>query len=474
MSIGSDRQIQARALRGAIVTRFGTAGIRGPVQTEVTPDLALRVGWAVGRDAAVAGESTIVVGRDGRTTGPGLVAAAAAGAMSAGVDVLDIGAVPTPTVGFASRGKHAIAVTASHNPPTDNGMKLFVDGVEYDEALEQRVSERLETGHPPVEWDTWGKRRKEDRLDAYRMEVREYARSYGTSLDGMRIAVDTGNGVAGLTTPQILRELGAAVVTLNGNVDGHFSGRQSKPTRDALSDLRAFLAEDEADLGIAHDGDGDRVVVVDDTGNIIHEDTVLAILGHHFVSQSDSPDPVVVTTPNASERIDQRVEAAGGRTERVGLGAIHEGIAAVEESGGAVVFAGEPWKHVHPRLGGWIDGSATAAVFARLVADSGLAALRDPIQERPYRKVSVDCPNADKDRVMDQLQDRLPDALPTATVRTSHGIRLTRPDGSWVLVRPSGTEPKIRLYVEANDVDELTQTMRDIITDVIAGTNANT
>jgi phosphomannomutase len=429
---------------------FGTAGVRGGVD-RVRPELAARVGRAAARAADGA---TFVVGRDGRTTGDGLAAAVTAGLAAGGADVRRAGVVPTPALAHASRGRHGAMVTASHNPPGDNGLKLFADGVEYDAAAEERVAAGVETG-TQADWAAWGSVGREDPLDDYRAGVVDYARRHGAPLDGRRVVVDCGNGVAALATPQVLGTLGARVVTLNANVDGHFPGRASKPTRESLADCRAFLADDdEATLGVAHDGDADRVVVLDPRGEVVDRNTVVAILAEYYVRASDATDPVVVTTPDASARIDDRVAAAGGRVERARLGAIHEGVAA---SDGTVVFAAEPWKHLHPDWGGWIDGVASAAVLARLVADSGLDRLRRPVAERPYRKLSVDCPDELKGPAMADLRDRLPEAVPDAEATFEHGIRLDRPDGSWILVRPSGTEPKVRVYVESEDVETLAE-----------------
>jgi phosphomannomutase len=434
---------------------FGTAGIRGPV-TELRPELALAVGRAAGMDAADA-ETTLVVGRDGRTTGPSLAAAVEAGATSAGAKVRRVGQVPTPVLAFASRGRHGLMLTASHNPPGDNGIKLFADGREYDREAEQRIESRIESPPDPVAWDGYGDTERLSVLSRYREAVATYAGEFGSAAT-LEVAVDCGNGMASLATPQVLQALGARVVALNANVDGHFRARESKPTPESLTDLRRFVADTDTDLGIGHDGDADRVVVLDGDGKVVHEDTVLAVLAKHYVETSAADDPVVVTTPNASSRIDERVRAAGGRVERVRLGALHEGIAAAT---GTVVFAGEPWKHVHTAFGGWIDGVTSAAVVTRLVADRGLEPLRGPVTERPYRKVSVACPDTQKPRAMDRLIDRLPEVFPEATVDTEHGLRLELPDGSWLLVRPSGTEPYLRLYAESESVDELVETARE-------------
>jgi len=432
---------------------FGTAGIRGSVRETVTPELAL----SVGRAAAADGDE-FVVGRDGRETGSALAAAVEAGLESGGTRVIRLGQVPTPALAYASQGRHGVMITASHNPPMDNGLKLFVDGTEYDRDAERAVEAAVDDRSRPAEWSTWGESERGDVLDAYRTAVTEYTRTAVGDCAGLHVAVDCGNGMGSLATPQVLRGLGGDVVALNANVDGHFPGRESKPTPESLADLRAFVADGDFELGIGHDGDADRIVVIDGDGEVVHEDTALAILAAFYVRASGATDPVVVTTPNASARIDEQVEQAGGRTERVRLGALHEGIAAVDEAGDedtAVAFAAEPWKHIHTEFGSWIDAVVSAAVLGALVSRDGLESLREPVTERPYRKVSVACPDDRKPNAMDTLSSILVGAFPDAVFDTEYGIRLTFEDASWVLVRPSGTEPYIRVYAESDSVDEL-------------------
>jgi len=445
---------------------FGTAGIRGPVADTVTPELALDVGRAVGVEA-----ETVVVGRDGRQSGTALSAAVEAGLTSAGATVVRLGQVPTPALAAASRGRYGIMLTASHNPPADNGIKCFVDGVEFDSEAESRIEERVEHGADPAEWASWGESRDAETLGEYRTEVAEYARQHGAALDGLTVAVDCGNGMASLATPQVLRALDGEVRALNANVDSHFDARGSKPTPETLTGLCNFVSgHGTVELGIGHDGDADRIVIVDSEGEIVHEDTVLAILAEHYVRASDAIDPVVLTTPNASGRIDERVDAAGGRVERIALGALHEGIADLRErtrDDATVVFAAEPWKHIHPQLGGWIDGVASAAIFARLVADRGLDSLRAPVTERPYLKSEVTCPDGLKREAMADLESRLPEAYPDADVSTEYGVRLAFADGSWTLVRPSGTEPYIRVYVESDDAEAMLDDVKTVVSEAV-------
>lgn len=451
---------------------FGTAGIRGPVTT-VTPELALSVGQAVAERIRERDESgaEVVLARDGRETGEALASACEAGLVSGGVDVQRLGELPTPALAFASQGRYGIMLTASHNPPEDNGIKLFDDGVEYDRDAEADIERRVSEGTTQAAWDSWGVTKQRTTLPGYRAAVCSYAEQFGDPLDGVEIAVDCGGGMASLATPQVLTELGADVRALNASVDGHFSARPSKPTPETITDLRSFVADGPATFGIAHDGDADRIVIVDAAGDVVHEDTVLAIVAAHYTRASDAADPVVVTTPNASGRIDERVDAAGGRVERVRLGALHEGIASVRKAGTAetaVVFAAEPWKHIHTQFGGWIDGVASAAVIARLVAADGLSALREPVSERPYRKVSVTCPDDQKETAMDELATTLPAAFPAASVDTEHGVRLELTAGEWTLVRPSGTEPYIRIYAESETVDELVERVQAEVEAAIA------
>jgi phosphomannomutase len=440
---------------------FGTAGIRGAVEQRVTPELAVTVGRAAGVDG-----SEFVVGRDGRVTSSALSDAVAAGLKSAGADVVRLGAVPTPALAHASRGRRGVMITASHNPPTDNGLKLFVDGREYGDEAEARIEARVDEDSSPVAWAEWGGSTASDVLSTYRHAVADYARTHGDDPDGLTVAVDCGNGMGGVATPQVLRALGANVLATEANVDGYFPARGSKPTPETLSTFAEFVADSPVDLGFGHDGDADRIVVLDGDGEVVHEDTVVAILAAHYTRAAEAADPVVVTTPNASGRIDEQVTAAGGRVERVRLGALHEGIDSVRAGGGAdtaVVFAAEPWKHIHPGHGGWIDGVASAAVLARLVAAEPLSERRAAVTERPYRKLSVDCPDDLKAAAMDRLADRLPETFPEATASTDHGVRLTFPDEAWVLVRPSGTEPYIRLYAESDEVDRLVDEVQERI-----------
>ena len=432
---------------------FGTAGVRGPVTERMTPDLAVRFGQAVAKELS-APDIVVSVARDGRTSGPALEEAVSAGLLAGGMCVRHLGVVTTPLLAFASREGVGVMVTASHNPPGDNGLKLFINGEEADRGIEDLVEAAVARPPTPARWDRWTAPVSSSVQRSYLRSLDRYTASFGAPPDRLSVCLDAGTGTGAMTTAAALRAAGAEVVVLNGQVDGHFPARQSKPTAQALETLSGVLAAGSYDLGIAHDGDADRVVFVDPAGEVIHEDTVTAVIATALIKTAGTSDPIVITTPNASTRIDAAVTAAGGRTARVGLGDLQSGVA---EHGDAVVFAAEPWKHIHPGLGRWIDGTASAVVFTRLIASRGLKRLLDPIDEQPYRKLSIDCPDARKGPVMQALAAAIPELYPEATIEQEHGLRVTLPDDGWALLRPSGTEPKFRIYAESPSVDTLVE-----------------
>ena len=442
---------------------FGTAGVRGPVTATVTPELAVRFGHAVAMELG-GPETPVWVGRDGRNSSPALADAVTAGLLAGGVTVTGLGVVTTPLLAFAARDGVGVMVTASHNPPADNGLKLFIDGREADRSIEAAVAAAMAETPVPVRWERWGQATADTVRRSYLRAIDQYSREIGTDPEGLSVCLDAGTGTGAMTTAPALRAGGAEVVVLNGQVDGHFPARPSKPTAATLETLSGVLRAGAFDLGIAHDGDADRVVFLAPDGGVIHEDTVLAIMASALIDHSAIVDPVVVTTPNASRRIDSAVTTAGGRTVRVALGDLQSGLAA---HGDAVVFAAEPWKHIHPRLGAWIDGTASAVLLARLVAAAGLEQLVDPIDELPYRKVSIDCPEARKSSVMQTLRTAASSVFPAARITEEHGLRLEFADDAWALVRPSGTEPKLRIYAEAADVDAIVDPLCDLLDDVI-------
>ncbi|MFB6156916.1 MAG: phosphoglucosamine mutase [Haloferacaceae archaeon] len=441
---------------------FGTSGVRGPVGEAVTGDLALDVGRAVG-----SGADEVLVGRDARRSGEFLSAAVTAGLAECGADAVDCGRVATPTLARAVRRRGAdagVMVTASHNPPADNGLKLWTAaGRAFGTDRRERVTERVESGRfDAAAWDGTGRRvaatepteRHRRALVAAGRERAADGADGADPLDGLSVVVDVGNGVGGVTADALV-DLGAEVETLNANPDGRFPGRPSEPTAETCGSLCDAVARG-ADLGIAHDGDADRTMAVDERGRFVPGDALLAT----FALDATDPGGTVVAPVNASLAVEDALAARDVSLERTPVGDVH-----VAERAAAVgaAFGGEP-------SGAWLwpdevpcpDGPLAAVVLAALVAREGpLAEAVDDFDAYPIRRESVE--TGRKDAVMGAVADLAAEEY--GDVDRTDGVRVAVEDG-WFLVRASGTQPLVRLTAEARSerrAHELLATARDLV-----------
>jgi len=419
---------------------FGTSGIRGPVGQTVTADLALAVGRAVATDGA----NCVLVGRDARESGRFLLDAVVAGLAECGADVVDLGTVATPTLArsIARLGADAgIVVTASHNPAPDNGIKLWTpSGQAFDTDRRNRITSIInEEAYEFASWNATGKRtRCETAPEAHKAALIEAVDT--EAIEGLDIVVDVGNGVGGVTAAA-LGELGAAVTTLNAQPDGSFPGRPSEPTAETLTDLCAQVAHSDADLGIAHDGDADRMLAVDETGAFVPKDILLALFARHAVEQAGGGR--VAAPVDTSLCVDDAVATAGGEMIRTKVGDVFVAEAAAKPE---AVFGGEP-------SGAWIwpdetlcpDGPLAACKLAAVVGHGDpLSELADRIESYPLfrRNINVDRKNA----VIEQVAADLDATFDN--VETIDGLRVET-DAGWFLIRASGTQPLVRITAEA-------------------------
>jgi len=439
---------------------FGTSGIRGPVGEDVTADLAL----AVGRALAVESDR-VVIGRDPRESGRFLADAVAAGLRECGTDVVRLGLAATPTVARSVAWRDAdagVAVTASHNPPEDNGLKLWQpSGQAFDEARRGAIAERVRAGSfDPASWDGSGGQSRWD--GARERHAAAIAETVGgeTPLAGLSVAVDLGNGAGGVSVDALL-ELGASVETLNAQPDGAFPGRPSEPTAENCGTLRTLVAAGSFDLGIAHDGDADRMLAVTGEGAWVPGDVLLALFARETVRQGDQ----VAVPVDTSLAVADAVEAAGGSVVRTRVGDVY---VAERASEAGVAFGGEP-------SGAWIwpgetlcpDGPLAAAKLAGLVAERGrLSELVGGVETYPIRRTSVEV--EEKRAVMERVVGRVGETYDDVT--TLDGVRVDLGD-SWFLVRASGTQPLIRVTAEARDAaraESAFEEARALVEDVIA------
>ena len=444
---------------------FGTAGIRGRYLRRVSPELAYKVGASL---ATYLRARRVVVGGDGRLTTPILRLAAGVGLMSAGADVLDVGLVPLPVLAHSIRGlggDGGIYVTASHNPPTDNGLKVFrSDGMEFTEGMEVELEGIISSGGWRVsDWDSVGVREEVlNAIDEYLNKLYGFVRPSEVRLRP-KVLVDTANGAPSLATPLILKSMGADVITLNGNVDGRFPGRLPEPRPDVLEPFIPVARALGVDVFFAQDGDGDRLAVVDPAGGFVKQDRVIALIAKHKLMERRGTVIVSIDCGNAVRDV---VSGLGGRLAVVKLGKTHEGLL----NYGDALIAAEPWKLIDPSWGRWIDGIYQAALITKLIMESGRS-LRDLMSEvpnYPQARYSIAVREDLKEGLYNHLVGWLRGLMRGGEeVLEIDGFRVDFPDRSWILIRKSGTEPKVRIYGEARSPKKLQELIENLIREAV-------
>ncbi|MHA2234411.1 MAG: hypothetical protein ACXABH_03670 [Candidatus Thorarchaeota archaeon] len=299
---------------------FGTSGIRGSIIEKSTPDLALGLGRALG--SFLEGKGIIGVGTDARTSREVLRNVFVGGVLSTGADVVDLGIAPMPTCAYYSSLDNvsaSVIITASHNPPTDNGFKFFRGGREFvrseEEFLENSVFNKKYTTAP---WDNIGILSKQDIKYGFLNKVKEFLLTRGGVSTGTRVLVDLANGAATDYTPELLSDLGFSVTTMNSHQDGHFPGRPPEPSPRNLGDAMKMAADSDFGVTMCHDGDGDRLAVIDEEGEFIDQNRVIAVFARDEVEKNGGG--VVLASIDTSSVIDEVVNSAGGSVIRMPLG----------------------------------------------------------------------------------------------------------------------------------------------------------
>ncbi len=429
---------------------FGSSGTRGVANEELTPEFVLRVAKAAG---TAWGADRVAIARDTRRTGRMLADAAASGLASTGTDVDRLGVVPTPGVQvYAEReGVPAVVVTASHNPPQYNGIKLVgADGVELAvSTLEDIEGILLAESFTVAPWNQTGRVREVESVRRRYLEGLLEATDRERIADAdLTVALDPGHGAGSLTSPEFLRKLGCRVVTVNAQADGAFPGRDPEPVPDTLADLRRLVRATDADVGIAHDGDADRAIFVDERGGHVDGDAALAALAAAELEAGAS----TVSAVNVSQRLVDVVEEAGADLELTPIGStnIITRIRELQEAGRTVPVAGEGNGGIFfPDYRLTRDGAYTAARFLELVADRPASELVAPYDAYANVRRNVGYGStAERDAMLDAAANHAHDA--DADLNTRDGYRIDYGD-AWVLARPSGTEPLVRVSAEARE-----------------------
>lgn len=441
---------------------FGTNGVRGIANDYLTPELATKLARSL---ATYLGEGTIGIARDTRVSGEMLKSAAVAGVTSTGLDVLDLGILPSPGLQHyvrESRCDSGIIVTASHNPGPYNGIK-FVDGdgVEYDEErLEEMEEIFFEEAFSSANWDSVGEVQEVDHTPDYVRHIQALVDTQTIADADLTVVVDPGNGAGYRATPRLMREIGCRVITLNANPDGTFPARDPEPLPENLHGLADAVVSLEADLGIAHDGDADRATFVDENGDTLPGERSLALL---LAKELRDKGPGKIVTPVSSGfTVTETLEREGAEIIWTPVGSTKVArkmlatpgtIGGGEENGGVIYT---DWVYCR-------DGAVTAARMAELIAERGsLSGLVEELPNFYTVKTKVECPEELKEQVMKDIATEVKKISDDVT--TIDGVKAFLGD-AWVLIRPSGTEPIIRVFTEAptqDEADELAERGLDI------------
>jgi phosphoglucosamine mutase len=402
---------------------FGTSGIRAVFNKDLV-DLAFRVGIVLGRDYR-----NVVVGTDTRTSGDVMKHAVISGLLASGAGCRDAGIAPTPTIAFATREFDAgVMITASHNPPEYNGIKLLnPDGSSFTSSQQAQMEEVLSAGSfDTASWQDV--RRCEIYENAIERHIEGLLSHFPHSLN-LKVVVDAGCGAASGVTPRLLEKLGCEVVTMNCHNSGFFP-RPVEPIEANLEDLKKKVREVGAEVGIAHDGDADRMMAVDEIGEFIPGDALLAI----FSRDTGARD--MVTTLDAS----MSIEEMGFDVKRTPIGDTYVS----EELRNGGDFGGETsgsW--IFPEISLCPDGIYAAARIVLIAGRQKLSELVKSVPSYPLLRGSIKTDGVNMAGLESVLM-----ALNPSSVSRIDGLKLDFEDG-WLLVRPSGTEPKIRLTAEA-------------------------
>jgi phosphoglucosamine mutase len=422
---------------------FGSSGIRAVFSRDLL-DLAFNVGLAVGRV-----HGNVVVGTDTRTSGGAMRHALMAGLLASGATCRDAGITPTPTLAFITREFDAGAmITASHNPPEYNGIKLLnPDGSSFGALQQAQVEEAVERFRTAAGWQEI--KRSGLYEGAVLKHIDRIAADFPGGIDA-KVVVDADCGAASLVTPVLLKRLGCEVIELNCYNSGFFP-RPAEPVEANLGDLCRAVKESGAAVGIAHDGDADRMMAIDERGRFITGDSLLAV----FSGEVGAKD--VVTTLDAS----MAIEEMGFNVRRTRIGdtwvsdELREGGDFGGETSGSWVF---------PCISLCPDGIYAAAKIAEIASQQSLAEFVDRVPVYPLIRGSIGYDGADIPAIEEQLKSLGPRA-----VSSIDGLKLDFDDG-WLLVRPSGTEPKIRLTAEARTESRARQ-LYDSALEIIRGSS---
>ncbi|MFQ5782415.1 MAG: phosphoglucosamine mutase [Nitrosopumilus sp.] len=435
---------------------FGTNGIRGVFSEDFTLEFVHDMTLAIGTYFE---KGPILIGYDGRESSSVICKVVSSTLNSIGIDCNIAGIIPTPCLEFAVKTlgySGGIMITASHNPPQYNGIKPAArDGVEIsrdDELVIENIYLQKNWIKNPKNWGTTGK--EERTIRTYLKGVTSQINSKLIESKNFKVVLDLGNGAQIVSAPDFCKMLHCEIFLVNQTLDGTFPGRGSEPTPQNLSDLSKIVIENNADVGIAFDGDGDRSIFCDNKGDILTGDKSALLLTRHILKKN--PNSLIVTCLNSGSNIETLAEKFDSKVVRTKVGSVEvsrkmvptDALIGFEENGGFMYG-----KHNQVR-----DGCMTLALMLELLAEG--KSLSEEIASLPTSfttKGKVPCSPENVEKLISSLKEEFPNS------DTTDGIKITIDPKNWVMIRPSGTEPIIRVYAEADNQEKLDSLMSEYI-----------
>ncbi|MDA8613668.1 phosphoglucosamine mutase [Gammaproteobacteria bacterium] len=429
--------------------KFGTDGIRGPVESKITPEVCLRIGHAAGIVLKEMGWGTVLIGKDTRVSGYMLESALQAGFIAAGVNVRLLGPLPTPGVAYLTRSlrnQFGLVISASHNNYLDNGIKLFTgNGEKISKDTENKIEKLLAGDLKPVKTAELGKARRFDESGDRYIEFCKSTVPSDVSFEALRVVIDCANGACYKVTPEIFRELGAEVITIGTEPDGFNINQECGSTHPER--VKEEVIKQRADYGIALDGDGDRVVLIDRKGNILDGDDIMYILAYANPNRT-GPWSGIIGTLMTNLGFEEGIKKLGYKFKRADVGDKYVSQMLKKEGW---MLGGESSGHIICRD---LVSTGDGTIAALKVISSLLILEKDPEEilrnytKKPQIMINVEVDN--KDILSDSdIQKKIKEIESDLTVGR-------------VLVRPSGTESKIRVMVESDDEISSAKYAKDI------------
>ena len=438
---------------------FGTNGIRGVFSEDLTLEFVHDMTLAIGTYFE---KGTLLIGFDGRESSPVISKVVSSTLNSIGIDCNVMGIVPTPCLQFAVKTlgySGGIMITASHNPPQYNGIKPTAkDGVEISREDELVVEDIYLQKSWIKNTENWGTTGKEERaIETYLKGIASQVDSKLIESKNFKVVLDLGNGAQIVSAPDFCKMMQCETFLINQNIDGKFPGRGSEPTPQNLSELSQTVTENNADFGIAFDGDGDRSIFCDNKGNILTGDKSALVLTQHILKKN--LNSVIVTCLNSGSNIEVLADKFNSKVIRTKIGSVEvsrkmihtDALIGFEENGGYMYG-----KHNQVR-----DGCMTLALMLDLLTTG--KSLSDEIASLPpsfTTKDKVSCSPENVSKLISSLKEEFPSS------DTTDGIKITINPKNWVMIRPSGTEPIVRVYAEAESQEKLNILMSEYLNKV--------